>query len=406
MSWNKVFNYFIEIKHTIGENFTFDIPFKKLTEQYGTEEQYERIKNLQLRQFNSLLLIRYGDYSDIYGGEVDSNTYWNIYNGFYRECRSLVIDLDVEELVLTPYAKFLNMNESELDSQENVLERISKANVVEFSNKLDGSMVSARYYKGDIIMSTSRELDRISSWRLDLAYSYLNNNIKDMLKAHSDLTFMFELISKQDAHVVKYSEKDYGLHLIGIRDSRTGNVSNYDNISFMANLNKVKCTKIEKITFDQMLEKIKTERSDEKEGWVLNIDGYRVKVKTDDYILLHKTLSHISSHNAIIKAISDGTFDDLLSKIPNGHKDRVRDIYDKVIRYVQILNSGTEHYYTITLFSNTEKKHFMINVDEKVPNRFKGYVRNKYLGKKNNYLQSPSGKYVTMKEIDEVLNEK
>ena len=37
--WNKVFIFFMELKRTIGDKFTLDVPFKDLIELYCTNEQ-------------------------------------------------------------------------------------------------------------------------------------------------------------------------------------------------------------------------------------------------------------------------------------------------------------------------------------------------------------------------------
>ena len=69
--WNKVFVFFMELKRTIGDNFTLDVPFKDLIELYCTDEQKNVCKPLQLNQNGELLLIRYGRYSDVFSGESE-----------------------------------------------------------------------------------------------------------------------------------------------------------------------------------------------------------------------------------------------------------------------------------------------------------------------------------------------
>lgn len=209
MSWNETFNYFIELKNTIGGDFSCNKDFKELVKKYGTSEQYEKIESLQFIQHGELLLIRYGDYSNIFSGESDRGAYWDRYNKFYRECRSLVINLEKEELVLTPFKKFLNINENEENSFENISKIISNCESFEVSNKLDGSMVSARYYNGEYILSTSKGLDMNTSWRLHDAYCFLDENYRKMLWGMDSYTLIFEFISKEDEHVVKYDESQY-----------------------------------------------------------------------------------------------------------------------------------------------------------------------------------------------------
>lgn len=408
MSWNKVFDYFIEIKLELGENFTFRVPFKELVEQYGTREQYDRIKDLQFTQHKSLLLIKYGDYNIIYdGGKVNNEIYWTLHDGFYRECRSLVIDLEREKMVLTPYAKFLNMNETHADSTERVMERISKAKVFEVSNKLDGSMVSGRYVHGDYILSMSQSLDPKTSWRLAQATAFLTEEMKKLLKDYSHCTFIFELLSKEDSHVVQYTDADYGLHLIGIRDTTDGRSYNYCAVQELAKNYCVPHTVVENLTFTEMLESLKVISACEKEGYVLNIDGYRVKCKGDDYCNIHKLLSHVTSPNIIIKAIEEGSFDDLISKVPTSSYDQVMEIYQKVHAYRWKLTEEIEASYSTVLEipGSDSKKGFMLAIQTHCDVSIRGYVIQKYLGQSYNILKHRSGRYVKMAEIDEYLGD-
>ncbi len=55
--------------------------------------------------------------------------------------------------------------------------------------------------------------------------------------------------------------------------------------------------------------------SDEAEGFVINIDGYKVKLKYNDYVHIHKAISKLSSINLVIRSIADEKYDDLLAKL-------------------------------------------------------------------------------------------
>jgi hypothetical protein len=77
--------------------------------------------------------------------------FWDLYDGFYKECRSIVIDVKNEDIALSPFRKFRNINECEENSLENITRLMQSAKCIEFTNKLDGSMQSARYYNNQII---------------------------------------------------------------------------------------------------------------------------------------------------------------------------------------------------------------------------------------------------------------
>ena len=405
--WNPVYEFVFSVKDEYIKKFgnvkykTYEVDGKTITcfeywvLKLARSDYSERIKYLEINQNENLLLVRYAKYSDVLGGEEDItlDDIWNMYNGFYLECRSIVLDLRREEIVILPFKKFRNLNECEENLLENVKEEIDKAKNIEISNKLDGSMQCARYYAGKIIMSGSQAIDPEKSWRLEDGYRMLaeNENCCEMVKYLLNTTFIFEYISLRDAHVVKYRKEDEGLYLVGMRDIATGKQHSYKAVQAVAKKFDVKCTEVFDKTLDEVMEDVKHIKSEDQEGFVLNIihedDSARlIKIKGDDYVHIHKILSKLSSINLIIRAIADECVDDLRSKVPAAYKSRV-DILEKIARdfvtkQERIVN---EYYYNAP---KSDKKTFMIWVEKNVPREYKPYVRNCWLGIKNNYLKS------------------
>ena len=391
--WNKVFVFFMELKMTIGDNFTLETPFKDLIELYGTDEQKKICEPLQLNQNGELLLIRYGRYSDVFSGEseYDFVDFWDMFDGFYQECRSLVINIISEEIVLSPFKKFRNLNECEENSLENIKKKTEVAKSIEITDKLDGSMQSARWYNNEVVMSGSQSLSLSDSWRLTDGYNMLTNNLNyvAMLNHHSDCTFIFEYISLQDAHVVLYDKSQEGLYLIGIRNTINGEQYSYKDVLRIANEYGVKTTKLYDKTLDEVMGELDKYKAHEKEGFVMNIDGYMVKIKCDDYVNIHKILSNISSINLIIQKISDDQFDDLIAKVPFSYKDRVLKVANVIYDYINKTDNIVKEIYSKADKSN--KKTFMIWVENNVDKELRGYIRNMYLGNENNYLKKGQG---------------
>ena len=159
MSWNPVLNKFIEIKneyqnkfghieynYTEGYTDETETCLERWVSELNNPEYAELLSCLELNQHENMLLIRYGRYSNIYDGEIEASgeDLWDRYDGFYRECRSIVIDVVNDCIILSPFSKFFNINELEETSLENIHRKIDNANTIEFSDKLDGSMQSAR----------------------------------------------------------------------------------------------------------------------------------------------------------------------------------------------------------------------------------------------------------------------
>ena len=415
MNWNPVANMVFEIKHTYLKEFggISVIPKRTNSLEYWVErlckrdeEKYshyrELISKLQVSQCDWYILIRYADYSSIYSGEQEANTdenFWDRHNGFYRECRSVVLDLKKEEIVLCPFKKFFNLNEMDETKVEEIQKHIKKATVVEFSDKMDGSMQSARWYDGKIFMAGSQAVDSKYSWRLADGYKmiYEKPGYEKMLKDYPNTTFIFEYISLKDAHVVKYKKEEEGLYLIGMRDVMTGEESSYKEVLDMAAKYEIPTTKTFDKSLDEILEQLDEKSSDEAEGFVINIDGYKVKVKYNDYVNIHRVLSALTSINLVIKCIADNTFDDMLSKIPNAHKNRVLDVAKIVFDYINATESEIKKYFDNAPKDN--KKDFMIWVDANTPKKIRPYVRAKYLGDPYNVIKTSNGRYLKISEM-------
>lgn len=410
MSWNVVLNKFIEIKNAfinkygVKELYGYDIKKETCLDYWcrklNNDEFNDLIKPLQLNEHNDLLLIRYGNYANVFGGEEDVtyDEFWDLYDGFYLECRSVVINIKKDELALTPFKKFRNINECEETSFNNVKDKISQAKCVEFSNKLDGSMQSARWYDNSVLMAGSMALNTKDSWRLEDGYKMIaKGNYAQMLKDFPSLTFIFEYISLKDSHVVKYTKDEEGLYLIGIRDTSNGYEYSYKDVLDIARKYCIKTTELFNKTLDVVMSELDTKKSNEAEGFVLNIDGFKVKIKYNDYVNMHHVLSAMSSINLIIKNIADNTFDDMLSKVPQAYRDRVLKVSNFVFNYIKNTNKEIDEYYNTA--PKIDKKNFMIWVNDNVPINLKGYVRAKYLGNQYNVIKTGTGKYLRLKDM-------
>jgi T4 RnlA family RNA ligase len=395
-SWNPAYNLVMKIKqdyiNTFGsfDTYHFETWLKKLN-----KVEYNNVfECLQLNQNENELLIRYG-LAEMQAGM------WEDPNSIYRECRSLVIDLYNDEIIVSPFRKFFNLDEVEENKLANIQKELANAKIVEYSDKKDGSMQSARWYNGEIKMYGSMALKSEDSWRLADGYSRLTDNHKQFIQEHKEYTIIFEYISLADAHVVKYKKEDEGLYLIGMRNVYTGQELTYAQLMELARTWNIPVITIENTTLEQILQDCRKFKSHEKEGWVINIDGHKIKLKCDSYVQLHHILDYLSSINVIIKSVADNTFDDLKSKVPDAYQQRVIDIANQVFLYIDNMKNHTEYYYNLA--PKEDKKQFMIWIDNNVPTEFRKYVRNKYLGVELNFLKSHSNSYKKAKEIGIII---
>lgn len=391
--WNPVFNLIMEIKEDYTAKFGNDnLDFKSWLEKLNIEKYNEFFECLQINQHHEFILIRYGI------AEMQKSM-WTDKDSPYRECRSVVIDLEKEELVTCGFRKFFNLNEVEENMLEAVTDKIKTATVFEVADKLDGSMQNARWYNNSVFMTGSMALDEKESWRLENGKSLLTESYNCMMEDYKYLTFTFEYISDKNPHVVSYTSEDEGLYLIGARSVLNGYQLTYKEIREIAsNYDGVKIVELENKTLNELLELMKNLPADQKEGWVINVDNHLIKIKCDDYVNIHRILDRVASVNVVIESIADGYYDDLLSKVPENYRDRVEVISDKVFEYTNTMNHLINKYYKQA--PKDDKKNFMVWVNSNVPKQAQPYVRNKYLNKPYNLLKAGKDGYKKINALE------
>lgn len=383
-----------------------------------TECSLEDILNihncLEYSQKDEYLLIHY-DEIGVWTNPYINSSYdrWKIYNGFLTECRSCIINLETLTFVTLPFYKFRNLNESEEYQQEKIEERIKKAKVIEWSDKLDGSMIQMRaiydkrFWEG-IIISTSGNINSARTNQLTDVLTYVNEQGKNYAKLaydFPDYTCLYEWIHGNDPHVVQYDKSQWGLHLIGMRNIKNGHLKTYKEVIELANKYKLPCTTLYSETLESVLAKLKFFKCSEKEGYVLNIDGFLVKVKCDDFVGMIRIIQESASFNTIIRYVVHGTIDDMLAKIPEAYQDRVISKIDKIYAFEKTLSEIAQKFVN-EIPKEASRKEAMLYISNEVPKKLRRYVIAMYLGTdlqilaKNKDTQCPS--YIKESDIDKM----
>ena len=400
--WNVAYNYIMGIKDAYMAEFgrLDTLSCVEMAQRLHTAEYSNFLRCVDIHVCGALNGFKY---SIIKGGKTD--LYANPAS-IYREMRGLVIDMETEEIVVAPFRKFFNINEIPETSLEHVEKEIKAADLVEITNKLDGSMVSARYYDGQIFLAGTGCIDKTISFRLQEAESWLTDGHRKMLQEHPDQTFIFEYISWNDKHVVEYKQKEQNIYLIGARDVLSGRQATYHELACYARNYDVPITAFEGSSLDVCLQKRERIPSNQKEGWVLYIRtpaGVSMyKLKCTDYLDVHAVLSRYASPDAVIKAIARGTFDDLLAKMPVSCHERLQNFYDMVQCYLQLKNDQIESAYA-SLADITEPKAFAAEVYRKVDKAIAHYMFLKRKGFTYSLLEPKPEHFLKFHELDEFL---
>lgn len=397
--WNNAFNYLMKIKNDYINIFgSLDtLSIADMCVRLNTKEYRNFLRCVTITNHNEFNLVKY---SLILGGDTD--LYTNS-NSIYREMRGLCIDVLNDEIVLLPFPKFFNINELEETTIDIVKNQIKQANKFEISNKMDGSMLSVRYYNGQFILGGTGSLHlNGNNPRLDECYSWLSDEYKNMIAENADKTFMFEYISQNDIHVVRYAENEQGLYLIGIRDVNNGYICYYDEVVDYARRYGVKTISMEDSSLDDLISMRGNYKAKEKEGWVLRVDDHMYKIKCEDYIEIHTLLTGKSSPKTIIRNVIKDTVDDLIANVPSAYRKNIDTILQNVRLYLSIKVNQFEEIYK--QYENIESdKDFAIEVNKTCPKEFRGNVFCRRKGYDCYFLSTRNGRLVKYYKILEFL---
>lgn len=432
--WHPLYEYVMTVKRkyiqsytllnneSCPENYNFNDWLDRVFEVWGniTPKLNEKLSKifdpLQITCYDHYVLFKYKGFIEL-SDDYDLNSFFELYDGLYRECRSCVFDIKNDEIALASLAKFKNYGEDEGDwSPKNIRSKYHFAHAVFITNKLDGSYQQYRYIAEEdrILGSGSQALDPVESWRLAAGYKLLSEGQKELIRDYPDYTFIFEYISPKNPIVVKYDESQEGLYLLAARDVKDGKEVSFDILSDMAEEYDSKMTQwYYNATLFSVLADTDNYLSSEKEGWVVDmVDGhknhFRCKIKTESYLMMHKILPRKVSPNAVVQAIHENILDDFLANVPEAYKEIINDYKNNVLLYLKLMQKRIDFYLqNMNKFSLDSRKEKMLWIQNNTPKIFRSYLRNEVLGEKNDFLKHFDGvlKYQVildrLKEIDE-----
>jgi len=187
----------------------------------------------------------------------------------------------------------------------------------------------------------------------------------DYNRLAKDYTYLFEIIYPENRIVCNYDFED--LILLGMIHTKTGdevNIHNDDNQDIrLRNLIKNLNLKIVTLykTWGEGYDLLKEEISKDKEGYVIRFkNGFRMKIKGDEYVRLHRILTNVSNRDIWEYLKDNRPFDELLEKVPDEFNNWVKETArDLTIRFDNIDKDYTEIYENLKS-RNLDRKEFAI----------------------------------------------
>lgn len=253
-----------------------------------------------------------------------------------RNMRGITFLTDTKELIALPLHKFWNVNENAYTQIKDVKEKP----ILRVTEKYDGSLIYFFMIENNLYCKTKmNSFSDQAIWAMEL----VNNNLKlkteiiNLIKLN--LTPIFEFISPRNQIVIFYESES--LKYICSRNMFEGTYV-FDNI-----LNSEVVDHYDFNNIDRLNEKIKNYEG--HEGFVIIFDDHdMVKIKSEDYMDLHKTRSSILNEKSLVKYILNEEIDDIKSNFftqDSNMIEYINEFQKKVTKRFNIYLSNVNNYY-------------------------------------------------------------
>ena len=228
--------------------------------------------------------------------------YEKLWDEITAQCRGLILN-SFDNVVCRCLKKFKNYNEYTLNEIPNLPFQVFE--------KMDGSLIQLFWYNDQWVVSSRGSF---TSDHAGWAWKIIKNKYIDCLdKLDKANAYIFELLWPEGRIVLDYKGvKD--LILLAVINTQTGEeILTDDPIVNTWGLTPVK--KYDGVTDYNTLKDI---IANDKEGFVIRFsNGFRMKIKGDEYCRLHKMMTNITSKD-VWTAFCDGmTFEKFIEPLPD-----------------------------------------------------------------------------------------
>jgi RNA ligase len=291
--------------------------------------------------------------------------YERLWDEITLQCRGLVTN-SKGEIVARPFKKFFNYEEHKPEDLPN--------ESFEVYEKMDGSLGILFYYEYELSDERRYNIWFNNNYETGMERFFDPNNLpdydnsyyeptpktkgewiiatrgsftspqaikgKELLekynfeRLHTGYTYLFEIIYKENRIVCDYDYDD--LVLLGMINTKTGDEINIHNddedVRFKNMISNIgfRVVMLYK-TWGEGYDLLKEEISNDREGYVIRFkNGFRMKIKGEEYKRLHRILTNISNRDIWEYLKDNKPFDELLEKVPDEFnqwvKETVRDL--------------------------------------------------------------------------------
>lgn len=247
--------------------------------------------------------------------------YDNEWNTVTAQCRGLIVNSQ-GEIISRPFDKFLNYGQRDTD-------KLLMDERVIATDKMDGSLGILWNYKGEQGIAT-----RGSFTSEQAVFATMLWKQKYGFPVSRDWTYMFEIIYPQNRVVLNYGDMTE-LVLLGVRSIDEG---------FVLLPNEVytwRGPKAKTFPYKTLREALEAPQRPNAEGLVLYFPDldYRIKLKQDDYVALHKIVTGLTKRRIWENLVEGKTLQDLCELVPDEWHEWLKTTYKELIREFRVIKT-------------------------------------------------------------------
>jgi hypothetical protein len=244
-------------------------------------------------------------------------------------CRGLVTN-DLGDIIARPFPKFFNYEEV---IDKGVIPWDSE--YVHVQEKMDGSLGILFHYEGEWLLATR------GSFTSDQAVKGLGiiKSKYDLNRFIREVTYLCEIIYPENRIVVDYGEEKITFLGATVPDMEF----NWAPTKAVFKSSGIKeedvvWSSMENLTED-LFKRYQNLNEPDKEGFVIRFypSGYRVKIKFEDYVRLHKIMTNLSTRNIWETLSSGGDINEMLVDVPDEFYNKIKGYAEELTNQFQTL---------------------------------------------------------------------
>lgn len=248
----------------------------------------------------------------------------NEWNAVTTQCRGLIVNSG-NTVIARPFDKFLNYGQNAMDFA------LANERVIA-TDKMDGSLGILWNYKGFIGIATRGSF---TSDQAVHANAVLEKYwLEPWFRLDYSNTYLFEIVYPDNRIVLDYGDMD-DLVLLGARNINSGAVRLPNDIP------EWQGPKTQTFSYKTLREALGAPQRPNAEGLVLYFPDldYRIKLKQDDYVALHKIVTGLTERRVWENMTEGKTLVDLCEVIPDEWHDWLKETYKKIYREFLVLKT-------------------------------------------------------------------